>query len=250
MKLFLPFLCSLLAADAFEIVAPQSSLDAWVQQAARKRSKGFQKDVSLMLDTRIIGGGDAPAGRYPYYTYVELTTGDGEVFICSATLIWEDVIMTAAHCVLDILGSGATIQNVEAFVGLESQDLRDDAQFSAIGISFPHPNFNTDTEQNDIMLLKLVTPSTITPVQLNFDAGLPADGTTVDVFGFGVNSTDPGAALPTILQTVSLSVVPFADCNDANSFGGFLNVTVMMCAGVPAGGKVNYVCDYVMIVQS
>ena len=239
MKLVLPFLFASLAVDAFEIVAPKSSLDAWAHQADLQRDEGITKELKTRSSTRIIGGSDAPAGRYPYYTYVELTTGDDEVFICSATLIWEDMLLSAAHCVLDILGTGATFKKVEAFVGLESQDLRDDAHFSAVERSLPHPNYTVGTEENDILLFKLVTPSTITPVRLNFDPAVPADGTTVDAFGFGVTSTDTDPVLPTILQTVSVSVVPIAECNDANSFNGAINATVMMCAGVPEGGKVN-----------
>lgn len=239
MKLLLPFLLSLLNAEAFNIVAPESSLDAWSHEAAIQRAKGFTKSLSTPYDTRIIGGASSPAGRYPYYTYVEVQTSS-DVFLCSATLIWEDVILTAAHCILDILGAGDNVTSVQAYVGLENQNNRDSAELRQVGSSVPHPDYNAGTADNDIMLFKLQSPVlTVEPVQINFDAAVPADGVSVDVFGFGVTSTDLTVALPDTLQVVSLSVIPFSECNDANSYNGVLNLSVQMCAGVPEGGKVS-----------
>ncbi len=242
MKFVLPFLFSLLAADAFEIVAPEASLKAWSHQPAIERAKGFTKELKPGLSSRIIGGADAPTGRYPYYTYVEILTVEGDVFICSATLIWEDVIMTAAHCVLDILGADLTIAGVEAFIGLEDQNNRDSATLRQVGQGAPHPDYEAGSEFNDIMLFKLQNSVLdVDPVKLNFDPAVPADGIALEAFGFGANSTDPNAALPNILQSVSLFDVPITECNDADSFNGALNATVQMCAGVPEGGKVSEV---------
>ena len=243
MKLLLPFIfCSSLATNAFEIIAPESSEKAWAHQAAVERAMGFNKDLNTLRDTRIIGGVDATSGRYPYYAYIELETDAGDTFFCSATLIWEDALLTAAHCVVDILNSGSDIIGVVAYVGLEDLSSLDTATMSEVEIAVVHPDYNAITDENDIAVLTLVNPVTsVSPVRLNFNAAVPADGTGVDVFGFGATSTDPNVALPTILQTVSLSTVSFADCNDADSFDGALNATAMMCAGVPAGGKVSLV---------
>ena len=60
----------------------------------------------------------------------------------------------------------------------------------------------------------------------------------MDVFGVGVDSEEDTAQFPFKLQVVSLTVIPFADCNDANSFDGDINNSVMICAGVAGGGKV------------
>lgn len=242
MKFLLAFLFSLLAADAFEIVAPESSLNEWSHQAAIERAKGFTKDLKLGLGTRIIGGANAPTGRYPYYTYVEVLTVQSDVFICSATLIWEDIILTAAHCVLDILGAGLNISGVEAYIGLEDQNNRTSAERRQVGQGAPHPNYTPGSEFNDIMVFKLQNPVLdVAPVRLNLNPDVPADGISLEAFGFGATSTDQDVALPDILQTVSVFDVPVAECNDANSFNGVLNATVQMCAGVPEGGKVSKV---------
>lgn len=241
MKL-LPFLVySLIATEAFELVAPDASKEEWSRQAALERAMGFRKDVKSLRDTRIIGGGNAPTGRYPYYTYLELTANTGTVYICSGSLVWEDAILTAAHCVVDILTEGLTLASVQAYVGLEDQNNRDNAELRQVELSVIHPDYSVITFENDIAVFKLKDPvRTIDPVLLNFDASVPADGVGVDTFGFGATSTDPDAALPDTLQRVSLFVIPFSDCNDANSFNGDLNITVEMCAGTPTGGKVSW----------
>jgi secreted trypsin-like serine protease len=48
-----------------------------------------------IFDTRIIGGTDAPEGRYPYM--VALLKGDGQLE-CGGSLVAPDVVITAAHC--------------------------------------------------------------------------------------------------------------------------------------------------------
>ena len=241
MKLLLPFIfCSSLATKAFEIVAPESSERAWSKQAALERAMGFNKDLKTLRDTRIIGGGNAASGRYPYYTYVELSTSDKVTFFCSATLIWEDAILTASHCVVDILTSGRTITAVSAYVGLDDLSNRDPAKMSEVEKAAVHPGYNALTNENDIAVFKLLNPVlSVSPVQLNFNAAIPADGVGVDVFGFGATSTDTNIPLPTVLQKVSLSAISTADCNDANSYNGDINATSMMCAGVALGGKVS-----------
>ena len=246
MKLLLPFIfCSSLTTNAFEIVAPEASKEAWSHQAALERAKGFKKDVKTLLDTRIIGGGDAPSGRYPYFTYIELSTNLGETFFCSGTLIWEDAVLTAAHCVVDLLSTPErVITGVGAYVGAENLSDLTEAEFREAELAVINPSYNSITFENDIAVFKLKVPVlNVSPVQLNFDTASPADGIGVDVFGFGATSTDPNDPLPDILQTVSLFTVPFADCNDANSFDGDVFEASMICAGVPAGGKVSSVYE-------
>jgi secreted trypsin-like serine protease len=239
MKRWLSLLMVIGTARAFEVVAPEQTKEAWAHQAAREASKGLTQDLSSHINPRIVGGSNAQAGRYPYYTYLEVRTNDG-IFLCSATLIWEDILLTSAHCVVDLQLKGLTIQGIDAFVGLEDQSKLDLSETRVVDVAIPHPNYNANTKENDIMILTLIVPVlTISPVALNFESTLPADGVRVDVFGFGVDSEDDTAQFPNKLQTVALNVVPFADCNDANSFDGDINNNVMICAGVAGGGKVS-----------
>jgi hypothetical protein len=102
----------------------------------------------------------------------------------------------------------------------------------------PHPDYNSQTEENDFMLVKLsgaAVPSSEV-VTLNFDPGFPKNvGDELRVIGVGTTSSQ-GDASDELLQ-VDVNYVSNDQCNnDYNQYGG-INGQVMICAGVPNGGK-------------
>jgi secreted trypsin-like serine protease len=203
-------------------------------------SSSSTASVRRLKNTRIIGGTTVGSGRYPYYAYVEINTTDNQTFFCSATLIWEDILLSSAHCITDVLAvQGVSLEGIDAYVGLESLDALDTAEFRQISTVIPNDNFDAETQENDIMLFKLATPiRNVSPVRMNFDPSVPVDGQRVDVFGFGALSAATDPQLPDTLQTVAINVIPFSNCNDANSFNGAINDELMICAGTAEGGKV------------
>lgn len=50
--------------------------------------------------TSVINGQEAPAGSYPYMAFVIVFEGEG-ASVCSGTVVSSNVVLTAAHCVLD-----------------------------------------------------------------------------------------------------------------------------------------------------
>lgn len=239
MKLWFPFLFSLWVSEAIEVISPEEAKKAWTHQAAIARTRGTTKDLKDERQPRIVGGTNATTGRYPYYAYIELSN-DKDLFFCSGTLIWPDLILTAAHCIVDLLNEGIVITKVGAYVGLDDQSKRLAAEYREVNALIPHPSFNSLTFENDLMIMVLnTTISTITPVRLNLNGSLPADGQAVETFGFGALSEGATIDLPVRLQHVALSVIPFSDCNDANSYDGDVIDSKMICAGIPGGGKVS-----------
>jgi secreted trypsin-like serine protease len=182
---------------------------------------------------RVVGGGNVnPPDRFPYYAYLEVRT-DGGSFICSATLIWEDILLTAAHCLVDLQLAGLELLGVDAWVGLSDQDQRDAAVYRQVELAVPNPRFDPNTEENDIMIMKLVDPITeIQPVLLNFDPSVPVNNQALELFGFGTTSEN-ATTLPTILQTAQVNVVPFNTCNAPGAYNGNINNNLMICAAAP-----------------
>lgn len=169
--------------------------------------------------TRIVGGRDVNAlSRFPSFVF---TAGSQ---LCGGTLIHEDVVLTAAHC-------------VNAFVdGIIVGSLQIDGTggfFAAVAREYPHPEYNPETDENDIMLVLLSQPVANVPIQmLNTEPSIPADGENVTVIGFGFTSED--GALADTLQEVQVNVVDFGTCNDY--FGRIVD-DIMLCAGAAGSGR-------------
>jgi hypothetical protein len=102
---------------------------------------------------------------------------------------------------------------------------------------FPHPQFDSDSWQNDFMLLKLygVAPEWIPRISLNNDDAVPAEGSEVTVIGMGRLDEGGDLGFPSVLQEVNVSVLDYDTCNSEDMYKGFIDDTTMICAAVPSG---------------
>jgi trypsin len=109
-----------------------------------------------------------------------------------------------------------------------------DGRLVPVTAELPHPDYNFDTDKNDIMVVGLGERIQDVPLQaLNFDKNIPSSGTVATVIGLGYTSEDGDFA--EVLQEVKVDIVDFETCNTA--YGRILD-DIMLCAGVlPAGGR-------------
>lgn len=80
-----------------------------------------------------------------------------------------------------------------------------------------HPNFNPETGENDIMLVKIpVWDKGVSFIRMNFDPSIPNGNTNdpVVVLGWGVSETDDGDSLSETLQRAPLFSVSNKKCED------------------------------------
>jgi secreted trypsin-like serine protease len=195
------------------------------------------------LEQRIVGGQEADPGEWPWQ--IALVVKGGDLFFdqfCGASLLNEEWVLTAAHCVEE-----QTPSDLDVVVGIH--DLRNaDPNYVRVGVStiVIHPGWNTNTFDNDIALIKVSTPI---PNRLVNGTTLPItavemvpvnigdmNGTIATVTGWGNRAAQPnpgGNDFPDRLHEVEVPIITNLDCSIAYS-GITQN---MVCAGIPAGGK-------------
>ncbi|CAK6975389.1 trypsin-3 [Scomber scombrus] len=103
----------------------------------------------------------------------------------------------------------------------------------------PHPDYNSTTNNSDIMLIKLRAPiylnSYVSIALLPRHGASIAEGRMCRVSGWGFTSPS-GGQIPSTLRTVQLPIVSVEKCNSSESFNGLITEN-MLCAGFTTGGK-------------
>lgn len=202
----------------------------------------------------IIGGSEVPQGRYPYV--VELASqlrGSTAALIhdCGASLISPSVVLTAAHCVEDMVGK----EGKESADPLRLVFNRADQRQRQLGEErrprydssngeyqiILHPRYREGgTLAFDVAVILLDKPVTsVQPLMLPSPGSdvLERPGSLLTVAGWGNTFSDAGASAPSVLQSVRVPVVASWECSFAYPMSNpdpefrFLPGS-MMCAGV------------------
>ncbi|KAK2584857.1 hypothetical protein KPH14_006294 [Odynerus spinipes] len=151
---------------------------------------------------RIVGGTDAPDGKYPYQVSMQVS---GKHY-CGGSIINKRYILTAAHCL-----QGVNANNVRIYVGTN----RLSAPREAYGVDklIIYPNYLPYQKLGDLGLIRLATNLTFNTYvrALNiatFDNG--ASNYNAVVTGWG--RIRAGGIVPDRLQEVNLTVVAQQTC--------------------------------------
>ena len=167
--------------------------------------------------SRIIGGREANANRYPYT--VTLLNRINE-HACGGTLIARDVVLTAAHC----QGGTGTFIGGNIVVGRHNLNNDDEGTVYSNRDEIPHPSFNSDgvVTNFDIMLVFLEGDMNVnnTWVKLNSNASIPIVNQSVTVMGWGKTDVndffDDGSD---VLMNVVVNVVSNDECQKSEAYG-------------------------------
>ncbi|XP_078723606.1 uncharacterized protein LOC144941055 [Lampetra fluviatilis] len=184
---------------------------------------GTAAAAPYMYEDHIVGGSECAAHSQPW----QVSLNNGYHF-CGGSLISSEWVVSAAHCYQTASSISVRIGEHNIFV---SEGTEQKIQASKV---ISHPQFNSVTYDNDIMLIKLSTPATLN----QYAQAIPLPSSCVDtgvmctISGWGETYTIVGS--PDVLMCFQAPVLSDISCR--NSYPGDITNN-MICLGYLEGGK-------------
>uniref|UniRef100_A0A4W4DYN9 Peptidase S1 domain-containing protein n=1 Tax=Electrophorus electricus TaxID=8005 RepID=A0A4W4DYN9_ELEEL len=176
------------------------------------------------LNNKIVGGQNAAAGSWPWQVSIHHAYN---FHFCGGSLINSGWVLTAAHCFVTVYLGTETLEGTNM-----------NQVFRSVTSVTINPNYNSDTNDNDMALLQLSSTVTftpyVTPICLAASGSTFFNGTLSWVTGWG--NIGSGASLPSpgYLQEVQVPIIGNRQCFCL--YGGGITGN-MICAGALPGGK-------------
>ncbi|WP_138421563.1 S1 family serine peptidase [Maritimibacter alexandrii] len=213
----------ILALGAATLGAP--ALSQGLDGGERARSVDSLRDYILARraeagepgDTRIVGGRPADEGEWPaavsLHDTATLDETGGDFFLselCGGTIITQDWILTAAHCLVDEDGQ---VKPPDSLVVRSASNSIYDGNVNLAAEFVVHEDYDPWTLDNDIALIRLAQPiyggaGTDTIPLIPQGAVIP--NAPAMVVGWGM--LDDGTFPPVLMET-DINVVPNATCD-------------------------------------
>ena len=190
------------------------------------------------LDTggnaQIVGGTNAATGAHPFMVSLQnmttsATTPRGR-HICGGSLIRANVVLTAAHCVVNTTRTGVSRpEDLDLIVGRTRLNDTSQGQVRNAAAIVVHPEFDGDvTHGADVALVRLDVGTSLATVRLptTLERSRWAAGTVNRLIGWG---RDESGTVPDNLQQVDLTVQ--ADALMTSRYGAAYIPAEMLGAG-------------------
>ncbi|CAI9161227.1 unnamed protein product [Rangifer tarandus platyrhynchus] len=176
-------------------------------------------------ENKIIGGYTCTQSSQPWQA--ALLQGPLHRFLCGGSLLSDQWVITAAHCARPILQVALGKHNLKVWEATQ--------QVLRVAHQVPHPQYNSRTNDNDLMLLRLERPARlgrgVRPISVARScAGV---GSSCLVSGWGTISS-PVVSYPQTLQCANIELRSDEECRQV--YPGKITPN-MLCAGTKEGGS-------------
>ncbi|XP_052431871.1 chymotrypsin-like protease CTRL-1 [Carassius gibelio] len=173
------------------------------------------------IGSRIVNGQNAISGSWPWQVSLQKANG---FHFCGGSLINENWVLTSAQCAV-------VVNSDRVILGEHNRDSNDEPiQIELVSKVITHPLFNRATFNNDIALLKLSSPVTLTPrispVCLPESNARIVPGTRCFTTGWGQTAS---TSRPLVLQQTVIPIISLALCRQ--TWGQNRITDAMICAG-------------------
>jgi len=186
--------------------------------------------------TRIVGGVNTEVNEYPWQA--GLVSKGGSYVWCGGSLVNSRWVLTAAHCTV-----GDSPSAIQVLLGEHDYSVDHEADHIRADVSSieNHPDYNSNTLDNDFSMLKLAVAVDygshphIRPICLPAIDTLAYTGDTATVTGWG--TTSAGGSLSSSLREVDVTVMSNTNCRNDYGYWSSEITSSMLCANVVGGGK-------------
>ncbi len=183
----------------------------------------------ISVQAQVVGGVNANKGEFPWQVLIYPGS-----FQCGGSLINENWVVTAAHCLYDNNGRLFDEDEISVVLGEHNVNINEGSeQQRSVRSYIVHPNYNSNTSDSDLALIELDSPALfnafVQPITLvgATEGNLLAARQLSTIMGWGATSESGPSA--SILQKVSVPIVSLKTCRDA--YSSSMVTSNMICAG-------------------
>lgn len=181
---------------------------------------------------RVIGGRNANPHIAPWIVSLQIMSERyGSYHFCGGSIIKPDWVITAGHCFKGQKG----LQNVVVSAGRHNLAASEPTeQLRWLKVVYIHPRYTGGVGPNDLALVQVkqafTYDSTVQEIALPVAGSQPVGSATL--YGWGSTTNLQRSPLPTILQTMTVSLISVDQCKSAMaSFANYIQNTNICTVG-------------------